>query len=313
MTAARRARTALAAGAAALLLAGCTGPVAGVPPVTPWAVADHDEKVAYHASAGDALLGVDATAGIAALERFQATGYQHLDTETNATANYEYRTSVDGEGYVTQRVTDDPGNALDASHEAGSPYTYYLIGDDLKGELSGGKSWVQVSSGDLGRLSDPAANCGLASVRFLCLLIEAWNVTRADAEQLPVQLAEGENGQRHFATAVSYDALAEVGLIPKGGLFGGFVSAESRAKLIPLHVWVAADGTVTKIESNGVLSGDGAQTLKLQIGFELTGREASAELLPVADEAVPANNVLRITTSSQVEAFAKRLTELDEL
>lgn len=307
----RRALRALAATAlAAVALTGCSGPVPGMPKVTPWAVANHEEKVAYHANAGEALLNLDATAGLATLEAFQATGYLHIDTETNAAAHFEYFTSVDGESHVSQRLSDDPGTAFDASHVAGSPYTYYLLGDHYKEELADGKSWVQLPAGDLGRMHEPEHNCVLLSVTFMCALIEAWNSTRDTVEALPVQLSEGEAGQQHFATAVTYDALAEAALIPQDGQFDGFVSESARSALIPLHLWVGADGVVTKIEVNGVLSGDSGQTLKLQIGFEITSREASSELVPVDDSAVPASDVLRISTQSQLDEFIRRLEAL---
>lgn len=306
----RTLRALAAAAVAAVALTGCTGPVPGVPTTTPWAVANHEAKVEYHASAGEALLNLDATASLATLEQFQATGYLHLDTETNASAHFEYFTSVDGESHVSQRLSGDPGTAFDASHVAGSPYTYYLLGDRYKEELADGKSWVQIPAGDLGRMAEPEHNCVLLSVTFMCALIEAWNTTRDTIDALPVQLSEGESGQRHFATAVTYDALAEAALIPQDGQFDGFVSESARSTLIPLHLWVGADGVVSKIEVNGVLAGDADQTLKLQIGFEITSREKSTELEPVADSAVPAGDVLRISTQAQLDEFIRRLEAL---
>lgn len=303
-------RAALIPGIAALALAGCSGPLPFEQKLVPWAVADHDEKLAYHANAGQELLSLDTTAGIAQLEQFQAVGYMHLDTETNAAAHYEYLTSVDGESYVSQRVSSNPRYAFDQSHVAGSPYTYYLLGDAYKQEVTNGKSWVQVSSGDLGRMQEPSRNCALLSVTFMCGLIEAWNATRESVDALPVQLSEGARGQRHFATAVTYEALADEGLIPKDGQFDGFVSETARATLIPLHLWIGEDGVVTKIEVNGVLSGDGGQTLKLQIGFEITSREKSTELVPAADSDIPSNDMMRITTQAQLDEFIRRLASL---
>lgn len=66
--------TALSSVLAASLLTGCTPSFE----IKPWAVADHDEKVAYHAGAGDKLLNLDATASLTKIESFQATGYMHL-------------------------------------------------------------------------------------------------------------------------------------------------------------------------------------------------------------------------------------------
>lgn len=304
-------RSALALLAAAgLLLTGCSGPSPFVPKVDPWVVADHDAKMGYHAAAGEELLGVDIHAGLASLQAFQAVGYLHIDTESNGSAHYEYLTSVDGESYVSRRVSDRKGDAFDQSHQAGSADTYYLLGDNIKNKLSNGKSWVQIPSPDLERMSIPERNCSLYAVSFLCAVVDAWNTTNDSVESLPVLLSGGEAGDRHFSTAVTFDALVVAGLIPEEGQFSGFISEESRSTLIPLHLWVAEDGVVTKIEVNGVITGDNDATLKLQIGFEITSREASTELVPVSPGDIPASDLLRITTQQQLDEFVNRLSAL---
>ena len=294
----------------ALVLAGCSGPVPFLPKMDPWVVADHDEKMAFHASAGDALINLDATASIAALPAFQAVGYFHLETPSNGSLHVEYLSSVDGESYVSRRVSDDEGYAFDQSHEAGSPATYYLLGDNIKQQLANGKSWVQIAAGDLGRMTDPEKNCSLYAVSFMCSITDAWNATRESTDELPVLLSQGERGDRHFSTAVTYQSLIDIGLLPKDGKYDGFLSQESRDTLVPMHLWVAEDGVITKIEVNAVLTGDNGEQLKLQTGFEITGREASSTMVPVATGDIPTSDVYRITTASQLDQFIQRLSEL---
>lgn len=300
----------LTAGAAALLtatlLTGCnSGPF-----MTPWVVANHDEKVAYHANAGDELLNLDATGSLAQMQAFQSTGYLHIETEKNGSKHVEYATSVDGESYVSQRISDQPDEAFDQSHEAGSPHTYFLLGDKFKQNLAGGKSWVQVPVRDLDRTRTPEANCALYSVSYMCALVDAWNLTNESRENVPVQLSRTSAGDQHFATAVTYASLADAGLIPAGGQFDGFLSEESRAALIPLHLWVNPDGVVTKIEVNGVLTGDGGEELRLQIGFEITAGAASGSMRPVTDSEVPGDDVHRITTRKQFDEFIEKLNSM---
>lgn len=64
--------------------------------VQPWAVANHDDKLSYHSEAGDALLNLDTTTGLAELETFQAVGYHHVESP-DSSLHMEYETSVDGE------------------------------------------------------------------------------------------------------------------------------------------------------------------------------------------------------------------------
>ena len=306
----RRLLAPVVAVAAALALTACSGPAPFVPKVDPWVVANHDEKVAYHSSAVEEFITLDATASIAGLEAFQAVGYFHLETGSNGSLHVEYLSSVDGESYVSRRVSDDVGYAFDQSHVGGASTTYYLLGDKIKSQLAKGKSWVQLAAGDLGRLTTPEKNCSLYAVSYLCTINHAWDLTRESTQDLPVQLSEGERGDRHFATAVSYASLIEAGLLPADGKFDGFLTDQMRATLIPMHLWVADDGVVTKVEVNGVLTGDNGEQLKLQTGFEITSRAPSTSMVPVTDGEIPANDVYRITTSQQLDDFVKRLSQL---
>ncbi|RRJ86620.1 hypothetical protein EG850_08210 [Gulosibacter macacae] len=301
----------LTAAAAAIALSGCATQLPFENKVNPWVVANHDEKVAYHAGAVSLLVNLDALAGIAALPAFQAVGYMHIETERNGKLNLEYVTSVDGESYVSRRVSNEPDDAYDQSHEAGSSVTYYLLGDNIKSQLSGGKRWVEVTFlGDLNRSVDASRICGLYSVTFMCALTNAWNISVDSGMNIPVQLSQGEAGDQHFATAVTYEALTDVYLIPKDGEFDGFLDDAARKTLIPLHFWVSEDGVVTKAEVNGVLTGADGQQLKLQVGFEITSREPSTEMVPVASSNVPNNDVYRITTQEQLDSFLSRLAAL---
>ncbi|WP_311478010.1 hypothetical protein [uncultured Gulosibacter sp.] len=290
----------------ASLLVGCTPSFE----IKPWAVADHDEKVAYHADAGEKLLNLDATASLTKIESFQATGYMHIESDSHGSAHFEYLTSVEGENYVSRRVSSLEGDSFDQSHQAGSPYTYFLLGDRYKKQLAGGKTWVQLPMGDLDRMRNAESNCTLYSVAYMCFLVKAWNNTKQQDDNVPVQLSRSSNGDQHFATAVSYEALSDVGLIPSDGQFDGFLAEKTRAMKLPLHLWVNSDGAVTKIEVNGTLTGDDGHTLRLQIGFEMTATAPSGSMKPVADDAIPGNDVLRITTRQQLDEFLNRLNSM---
>lgn len=306
----RRLFAPIVAVAAALGLTACSGPAPFVPKVDPWVVANHDDKVVYHADAGTALITLDSMQRISELQAFQAVGYFHLETPSNGSLHVEYVTSVDGESYVSRRVSDESGYVFDQSHAAGTTMTYYLLGDKIKQQLANGKSWVQIPAGDLGRLTDPERNCSLYAVSFLCTITEAWDLTRESITELPVQLSESERGDRHFSTAVSYQSLVDAELLPKDGKFDGFLSEETRSTLIPMHLWVGEDGVVTKVEVNGVLTGDNGETLKLQTGFEITSRDPSTTMVPVDASDIPANDVFRITTPQQLDDFIQRLSQL---
>lgn len=298
--------TALSSVLAASLLTGCTPEFE----IKPWAVADHDEKVAYHADAGEKLLNLDATASLTKIESFQATGYLHLESDSNGSAHFEYVTSVEGESYVSRRVSSIEGDSFDQSHQAGSAYTYFLLGDRYKKQVSEGKTWVQLPMGDLDRMRNPESNCTLYSVAYMCYLVDAWNNTREQDENVPVQLSRSASGDQHFTTAVSYQSLSDVGLIPADGKFDGFLTDTARAKKLPLHLWVNGDGAVTKIEVNGTLTGDDDHSLRLQIGFEMTATAPSGSMKPVTDDAIPGNDVLRITNRQQLDDFLRRLNSM---
>lgn len=275
--------------------------------VTPWVVADHDAKVAYHAGAGEELLSVDITAQFAQLQGFQAVGYNHVESEASS-LHVEYETSANGEGYVSRLVTDRQGYSFDQSHEAGSSKTYFLVGDKLKSVASQGKSWVSVPAGDLGRFADPERTCSLFAVSYLCTIVAAWQDTRETEGEVPVMLSRSQDGQRLFTTAVTLASLGKTGLLINDGRIDGFASAEQQRTLVPMHLWVDENGLVTKAEVNGTLTGDDGSEAKLQIGFELTSQQASTTMVPVTDAQVPKDDLYVITTQSQFETFLDKIS-----
>lgn len=300
----RRASAAVVALTSAVLLSGCDA----LPSVEvqPWAVAHHDEKIAYHSDAGEALLNLDATAGLASLEQFQAVGYHHVEGD-QWRVRFEYQSSVDGEGFVSKFSSSKAGYSFDQSHEAGSNMTYYLLGDELKKKASDGKTWVEVPLGDLGRMQHPERACNLFAVQFSCSLIEAWNITRENVDSVPVKLATTETGEQHFTTAVSIGALDEAGLKVRSSQNQGADAALSDDILLPFHIWVNADGIITKMEVNGVVTDDEGSGIRMQIGFEITSFSASTELVPVDPTTIQPKDLYKITTPEQLEQFIKRL------
>lgn len=274
--------------------------------ISPWAVAHHDEKVAFHKDAGDELLNLDATAGFATLNEFQAVGFHHVESPSWR-VHLEYESSVSGEGFVSKFSSNKSGFSFDQSHQAGSNETYYLLGDELKNRASNGKSWVSVPVGDLNRMQDPPRACKLFAVAFSCNLIEAWNITREQHKSVPVKLAQSETGERHFTTAVSLSALDEAGLTIRADETEGFDAKTADETLVPFHIWVDANGIVTKMEVNGVAVGANGEEMALQIGFELTSTSASSELKPVDPAQIPQQDLYRITTPDQLETFVEKL------
>lgn len=303
-TRARRASAALLALISTGLLSGCQ--VLPTIDVEPWAVAHHDEKIAFHEDAGEALLNLDATAGFAKLQQFQAVGFHHVKSP-NWRVHLEYQSSVDGEGFVSKFASNKSGYSFDQSHQAGSGETYYLLGDQLKKQASNGKSWVMVPAGDLGRSQDSQKVCQLFAVAFSCNLIEAWNITREQNNAVPVKLALSETGEQHFTTAVSLAALDEAGLSIRADETQGFDVATASETLMPFHVWVNADGIVTKMEVNGIAVGANNEEIAVQVGFELTATSASAELQPVDPAKIPEKDLYRITSRQQLDDFITRL------
>lgn len=308
----RRAGGMLATGAVAVALTACAPIVdaahdAGLGyEVDPWVVAHHNEKTTFHEGAGDELLNLDATAGLASLDEFQAVGYHHFEA-TELELHMEYETSVQGESYVSQLFTDMDGYSFDQSHEEGSGETFYLLGDKIKEEIADGKSWVSMPVPDLGLKSDPAAACQLFAVAYMCALVDAWNVTREDLESVPVQLSSTESGEQHFSTAVSYGALSDTGLILREGDLKGFTGDAMRNTLVPMHLWVDPDGILTKIEVNGVLKSESGSELSMQIGFELKSTSASEDMVPVSSADIPKDDLYRITTTAQLEEFLSKI------
>ncbi|WP_087007947.1 hypothetical protein [Gulosibacter sp. 10] len=299
-----RSRTRRALGAAALLALGLTGcaPLGVGEPISPWVVAHHDEKAEFHLGAGDALLNLDSTSGVSQLQEFQAVGYLHLEG-TSVRLHMEYETSVSGESYVSRLITDQDGYSFDQSHEAGSSETYYLLGDALKEQASDGKSWVVMPVADLQRQSDPERNCQLFAVSYMCALIGAWNTTQDELDAVPVQLSRSESGSQHFSTAVSVTSLVAAGL----GLDEGDLRGFDSETVVPMHLWVNADGLVNKIEVNGVVEGENGEQLSLQIGFEITSLEASGDMQPVSRSDIPRNDLYQITSEAQLEEFLSKL------
>ncbi|MGO1544482.1 MAG: hypothetical protein ACTHXA_09100 [Gulosibacter sp.] len=277
--------------------------------VEPWVVAHHDEKATFHEGAGDELLNLDATAGLASLDEFQAVGYHHFESP-DVELHMEYETSVSGESYVSRLFTDIDGYSFDQSHQEGTGETYYLLGDVIKDEVANGMSWVMVPVPDLGLKDDPSMACQLFAVAYTCALVDAWNITREETESVPVQLSQTESGDQHFATAVSYGALSDTGLIIREGDLSSFGGDDADETLVPMHLWVNPEGIVTKIEINGVLENDSGEELSMQIGFELTSTSASSEMVPISSGDVPADDVYRITTEAQLEEFLTKIGQI---
>ena len=300
----RHASLALLALSSSALLAGCQ--LLPEVEVQPWAVAHHDEKIAFHKDAGDALLNLDATAGLASLKQFQAVGFHHVEA-SDWRVHLEYQSSVDGEGFVSKFSSSKTGYSFDQSHQAGSGDTYYLLGDELKKQASNGKSWVQVPIGDLGRMQDPQRACNLFAVAFSCNLIEAWNITRESMKSVPVKLATSETGEQHFTTAVSIGALDEAGLKVRSSNNQGLDASLPDDTLVPFHIWVNEDGIINKMEVNGVAEDSSGGQVKLQIGFEITSFNASSELVPFDPCKIPPKDLYQITTPEQLKQFVERL------
>lgn len=273
----------------------------------PWAVANHDDKLSYHAEAGDALVNLDTTTGLAELEAFQAVGYHHVESP-DSSLHMEYETSVDGESYVSQLHSNVEGYSFDQSHRGGDTESYYLLGDAVKEVASDGKSWVSVPTGDLNRAQNPENVCQLFAVSYTCALIDAWNYSGEQLGTVPVELSRAEDGSQHFATAVSYASLVHEGLI--SGSYADYSSDETDATLIPMHLWVDASGLVTKVEINGVITDANGNELAVQIGFEITATQASQEMTPVDAGDIPDDDLYEITTQSQLDTFLQQLAQV---
>lgn len=291
------------AAAALLLIAALTGCAAvgrvaerlpGEQPVRPVAVADHDAKLDYHATASAAVLAREAVAQLAAVDSFASVGYVHLVTSTGESLHVQHETSVLGATYWSRESTDDTGLTIDRVHLAGSPTTYLLFGDSYLPAT--GTPWVGLPEGDLGRST--AELCSLPSVRYLCGISEAWTASvQAQADAVPMRLQVNADGSRHVLSAVTLRELSRVGIFSISPGLAERIPAETFDALLPMHVWTDAAGLVTKAEVNGAIGAE--PRIEVQLGFELLG-EADPEAMPADPEELPRSYVTLLDDEDEV-------------
>lgn len=263
----RRHATAALAIAALAVLTGCSA-------VTPYAVADHDAKMAFHEEAALEVLGTSVFEGIADTENFTSVGYSHAEIGSGENLHVKQETSVWGATYVSREVNTKQNGSIDTVHMAGADRTYFLFGDAY---LPATKTpWIAVPSRDLTRSQDEL--CGLASVAYLCAISEAWTLTQeTHGETMPVQIESNADGSRHVTSVVTFQALGDAGMFTMPDSLRSQLGDEVMEAFIPLHVWLDAEGVVTKVEANGSIDEKG-ETLEVQFGFEMTGTPTEADL-----------------------------------
>lgn len=270
-------------------LTGCTG-------VTPYGVANHEAKMGYHATAAEEVLGVSVFEGIAATPAFSSVGYSHAETGENETLHVRVETSVWDTTYLSQRAGDVENGTVDTVHIGGSGTDYFLFGDLFLPVTK--TPWVSFPGRDLTRSQDDL--CQLGSVEFLCGISAAWTLTRdAHGEDVPIQIETNADGSRHVTSVVTFTALNEAGIFTISDDLRSRLGEDVMEAYIPLHVWLDADGVLTKIEANGEVEANGEQ-LQVQFGFEMTGTPTEDEkpadpskldqqfVTPMSEEQAPA-------------------------
>ena len=313
--------TAGLAAALSAMLAGCAGEqIRGA------VVANHEAVIEYFAGASDeleALVTSGADVHLRTLDAYQAVDYHHFDAGDLGSVHVQYESYVDGQGYVCRMVTDESGRTFDLTHEAGSPYTYFLLGDQLQ-SASGGKPWVRTPIGDLDQFdtSGVTSNCGFYGINYLRTLSDAWLATKSELEgsgtgpgsggELQVEVTRRADGSRQFATGVTYTSLADQNLLPPTDdpTFGRFLDRDAFATLIPLHLWVDPSGAITKAEVNGTLTAGDGEQFRMQIGFELLATTPSITVVPPSASQIPEQDVTAIDTEAALDEFLERLGEV---
>lgn len=288
----RRPLLALAVAAiGALGLAGCGA-------VTPYAVADHDAKMDYHAEMVTGLLTDEVFATLAQTENFSAVGYSHAVASSGESLHVQHETSVMGGTWWSRESSDGEGSTIDRVHLAGQSMTYYLFGD-LYLPVSG-TPWVAFPEGDITQ-GDPASTCSYPSVWYLCGIALAWSTTSESHEaELPVLVERSADGSMHLQSAVTLRAIVDAGIFSISESLSANISDETFDTFLPLHVWFDESGLVTKAEINGSFGDD--PTLELQLGFEMKG-EPSEEDQPTDPGTLDPKYLTTITDPSEITTF----------
>lgn len=283
---------AAAAGVVGLVgLAGCAG-------VTPYAVADHDAKMEYHASMVSGLLTDEVFVTLSQTENFSAVGYSHAVASSGESLHVQHETSVMGGTWWSRESSDAEGSTIDRVHLAGESLTYYLFGD-LYLPVSG-TPWVAFPEGDI-LLGDPASTCAYPSVWYLCGIAVAWQSTSdTSGAELPVLVERSADASMHLQSAVTLRAIVDAGIFSISDDLSANISDETFDTFLPLHVWFDETGLVTKAEINGSFGQD--PTLELQLGFEMRG-EPSQDDQPTDPGNLDPKYLSTITDESQITTF----------
>ncbi|GGA66382.1 hypothetical protein GCM10011490_16310 [Pseudoclavibacter endophyticus] len=294
MNRARRLRTVLSTAVAALAVTG----LAACASATPYAVANHDEKVSFHADAVQGLLTQDAFVTLSESENFSAVGYMHINVSTGDELHMQQETSVVGQSFWSQESTDRDGETIDRVHIAGSDLTYYLFGDAYL--PVSGTPWVAFPEGDIAK-GDPVGVCNYPAVTFLCAIAISWESSSEEhGANLPKMVEANEDGSIHLATAITLQSIVDSGLVTMTDDLSSSTSEETFQAFLPLHVWFDPDGLVTKAEINGTFGDDPAY--EIQYGFEMKG-EPNPDDRPQDPSTLDQSFISSITSASEIQAF----------
>lgn len=275
----------------ALGLAGCSG-------ITPYAVADHDAKMEYHAGMVEGLLTDEVFATLSQTENFSSVGYSHAVASSGESLHVQHETSVMGGTWWSRESSDAEGSTIDRVHMAGESMTYYLFGD-LYLPVSG-TPWVSFPEGDILQ-GDPASTCLYPSVWYLCGIALAWSTTSASHESdMPVLVERSADGSMHLQSAVTLRAIVDAGIFSISESLSTNISDETFDAFLPLHVWFDESGLVTKAEINGSFGSD--PTLEVQLGFEMKG-EPLPDDQPTDPGTLDPKYITAITDESQINTF----------
>lgn len=279
------------------MLTGCAG-------VTPYGVANHDAKAAFHEAAALEVLGTSIFEGIAETENFTSVGYAHAQTSQGETLHTRLETTVWGTTYKSQQAAVIEHGTIDVVHMGGSMNTYFLFGDAYLPVTK--TPWVSIPQGDIGRTQEEL--CRFESVQFLCGISNAWTLTQeAHGKDIPVQIEVNADGSRHVTSAVTFASLHDAELFTMTDELRQRLGDEVMEAFIPLHVWLDPNGVVTKVEVNGQVGSD-SESLQAQFGFELTGEPNDAD--KPTDPATLDQSFVTQIPSGQVGAFWTAINEI---
>ncbi|MDO5051903.1 MAG: hypothetical protein Q4E05_03310 [Pseudoclavibacter sp.] len=281
-----------------MLLAGCFG-------VRPYAVADHDEKRRYHVEAGRVMVESDLLGGLSGVRDFASVGYMH-GVAGGAELHVQKESIVMGGTVVTRETTDDARLTIDMVHIEGSDMNYYLFGEAYLGVTR--TPWLAEPGRDVRREGDGLC-VDVSAVWFLCNIMEAWWAAQEEhAEALPFRLETNADGSRHYVTALTPASLEAAGLFTFDEELSAKLGEQALQGFIPLHVWIDQDGVVSKLEANGVLTGE-RETLEMQFGFELTG-VPSEDDRPIDPATLDPSVITVVTDPVRLQAMWDEITRI---